>query len=94
MTLEEFKATLADERPPTDLRPELCALWYERNGSWEEAHRLVQDEQSQEAAWVHAYLHRKEGDLQNASYWYRRCDRPVCSESLEREWERISSALL
>lgn len=94
MTRKEFDASLTAEHPPEDLPAELKALWYDRNGDWKRAHELVQDESSQESAWVHAYLHRKEGDLSNASYWYQRCGKPVCSDTLDREWERITSALL
>ena len=61
---------------------------------WDEAHKLVQDEDTAEAAWVHAYLHRLEGDLGNAGYWYRQAGKPVAKDALEAEWERITSGLL
>lgn len=94
MTMDEFEQTLSDPRPPAGWTPELKALWYDRKGDWDGAHAIVQDEASRESAWVHAYLHRKEGDLANAGYWYRRCGRPVCTDALETEWERITRALL
>ena len=65
-----------------------------RQGQWDEAHKIVQDEDTADAAWVHAYLHRVEGDLGNAGYWYRQAGQPVAKDSLEAEWERIVSALL
>lgn len=94
MTFDEFRSTLTDESPPPELDPLLRALWEDGRGNWDAAHSLVQDEDSAEAAWIHAYLHRKEGDLVNAGYWYRRCDRPVCKERLDEEWERITRALI
>lgn len=94
MTLREFEDSLVQKRPPDEMTPEQKALWFDWNGDWEAAHTLVQDEHNEESAWVHAYLHRKEGDLQNASYWYRRCGRPVCMDALDRERERITRALL
>ncbi len=69
------------------------ALETERNGNWDEAHRIVQDINSAEAAWIHAYLHRVEGDLGNAAYWYRRAGRPECRTSLKDEWQVIVDAL-
>lgn len=94
MTFDEFKSTLHDESPPPGLSPLQRALWEDGRGNWEGAHALVQDEGSAEAAWIHAYLHRKEGDLANADYWYRRCNRSVCEDRLEEEWEHITRALL
>lgn len=94
MTVEEFRNTLSDVSPPASLPPLLHALWYDASGRWDEAHRLTQDIQGADAAWVHAYLHRKEGDAANAAYWYRRAQRPVARISLESEWEDIATALL
>lgn len=71
----------------------LKALDAERNGDWEQAHCIVQEINTPEAAWIHAYLHRVEGDPANAAYWYRRAGRPVCSTSLEEEWQEIHDAL-
>lgn len=69
------------------------ALEIERADGWNEAHRIVQDINTPEAAWIHAYLHRVEGDLENAAYWYRRAGKPECIASLEDEWQQIRDAL-
>jgi hypothetical protein len=90
----DFRASLSGTEPPQTLAPPLAALWWAAKGDWDAAHRIVQDENSSDAAWVHAYLHRVEGDLSNAGYWYRQAVRPVANDSLEVEWERIASALL
>ncbi len=94
MTLAQFKATLSKRRPPADLAPALAALWWAAQGDWDRAHRLVMDEAGGECAWVHAYLHRHEGDLPNARYWYRRAGRPVATGPLDAEWDAIAGALL
>ena len=94
MTFDEFKAGLTHPTPPKNLPAALAALWHDGRGNWEEAHRIAQDVNDRTGAWVHAYLHRKEGDLGNASYWYRTAGRPVASGSLEVEWTAIVEALL
>ena len=93
MTLQEFRATLSLERAP-EAAPLLRALWHDARGDWNEAHTIAQEIETKDAAWVHAYLHRKEGDAGNARYWYDRARQPVASDSLEAEWARIASALL
>ena len=93
MNPAEFKASLAGAMPAPGLEPPLAALWWAAK-RLDEAHKIVQDEETREAAWVHAYLHRVEGDLGNAGYWYRRAGKPAASDPLEREWERIVTALL
>jgi hypothetical protein len=93
MTLSEFTATLNDTAPP-DLRPALLALWHDARGDWETAHKVAQDVSDRSGAWVHAYLHRKEGDIDNARYWYGQAEKPPSADSLEAEWERIASELL
>jgi hypothetical protein len=90
----EFKASFSGAAPAPGLGAPLAALWWAAKGNWDEAHKIVQDEESADAAWVHAYLHRVEGDLGNANYWYRRANRPVAAGTLETEWEGIASALL
>jgi hypothetical protein len=90
----EFKATLSGAAPAQGLDAPLAALWWAANGNWDEAHKIVQDEETADAAWVHAYLHRVEGDLGNAGYWYRRAQKPAAAGSLETEWEGIVSTLL
>ena len=71
----------------------LKALGLAASGDWDGAHRLVQDDPSPEAAWVHAHLHRVEGDLSNAGYWYRRAGKPVATGSLGEERTAIEKAL-
>ncbi|WP_249165738.1 hypothetical protein [Bradyrhizobium sp. AUGA SZCCT0431] len=90
----DFRASLSGTSPTPSLEPPLAALWWAAKGQWDEAHKIVQDENTRDAAWVHAYLHRVEGDLGNAGYWYRQAGQPVAKDSLEAEWERIVSALL
>jgi hypothetical protein len=94
MTLEEFKASLAEEIPPAALDRTLQALWQDAKGDWDAAHRLAQSVESADGAWIHAYLHRKEGDLSNASYWYSRAGRKMSQSSLSEEWTHIAQALL
>jgi hypothetical protein len=92
--MAEFRASLSGAAPAPELGAPLAALWWAARGDWDKAHKLVQDEATAEAAWVHAYLHRVEGDLGNAGYWYRRAAKPVAAGSLETEWEQIAAALL
>jgi hypothetical protein len=94
MTLEEFRASLAEATPPATCRGALHALWHDARGDWAAAHKVAQDEDGDEGAWVHAYLHRKEGDPGNAAYWYRRARRPVATGDLSDEWTQIARALL
>jgi hypothetical protein len=93
VSMADFKASLEGAAPAPDLDAPLAALWWVAKGDWDAAHRLVQDEATREAAWVHAYLHRVEGDLGNAGYWYRQAGQPIAKDALEAEWERIASAL-
>ena len=74
--------------------PLLKALWHDAKGDWQSAHHLAQDIPSKDGSWVHAYLHRKEGDLSNASYWYHKAGKPVSDKSLHDEWDEIAQALL
>jgi hypothetical protein len=90
----DFKASLSDAAPASGLDAPLAALWWAAKGDWDEAHKIVQDEATADAAWVHAYLHRVEGDIGNASYWYRQAGKPVASGPLGTEWEAIASKLL
>ena len=92
--MADIRATLSNAAPASDLAPPLQALWWAAKGEWDQAHKIVQDEDTADAAWVHAYLHRVEGDLGNAGYWYRRAGKPAAEDSLEAEWARIVSALL
>jgi hypothetical protein len=94
MSPAEFEASLTSARPPRALAPALEALWWAKKGEWDKAHRIVMDESGRDAAWVHAYLHRVEGDAGNAAYWYRQARRSVASGTLEQEWTTIVAALL
>jgi hypothetical protein len=94
MTLDQFRESLQQPAPPATLPPLLAALWWEARGDWNRAHEIAQAQESADAAWIHAYLHRKEGDAANAAYWYSRAGRPHCKLSLDLEWEQITSALL
>ena len=79
---------------PDDIPPLLQALLLESAGDWESAHRIAQNEPSNDGSGVHAYLHRVEGDLGNASYWYRSAGRTLPELSQDEEWEYIAMALL
>ena len=92
--MSDFRASLSGTAPAPSVEPPLAALWWAAKGDWDKAHTIVMNEESADAAWVHAYLHRVEGDLGNAGYWYRRAGQPAAQDSLEAEWERIVSALL
>lgn len=90
----EFKDSLSLDTPPPNLTIALEALWYDGKGNWEKAHELVNDLKDQPSCWVHAYLHRKEGDNWNADYWYRNANKKRPNISLEEEWQLIVSAML
>lgn len=94
MDLQSFRASLAKPAPPEGLSPLLKALWHAARDEWDEAHRIAQDDDSADGAWVHAYLHRVEGDESNAGYWYRRAGKPHSESSLASEWTEIASAML
>lgn len=89
MTLTEFKASLAHDTPPTGLHPLLESLWYDGKGNWEMAHNIAQEIHSDSGSWVHAYLHRKEGDKSNASYWYHMAGKPFPTVGLDEEWDQM-----
>src|SRR3954463_15841319 len=94
MMTADFKSSLSGVAPAPGVSPPLAALWWAAKGDWTKAHAIVQDEDGVDAAWVHAYLHRAEGDLGNAGYWYRRAAKPVATGPLETEWDGIASTLL
>ena len=94
MTLDDFRSTLKAPQPPEDLSPALHAMWHDARGNWDAAHTLAQGIDGKAGAWIHAYLHRKEGDNANAAYWYRRAGQPVANDGLDEEWSRIAAALL
>ncbi len=94
LTLDAFRAALAAAVPPAGISPALQALWLDGRGDWDGAHRVAQGVDGPAGARIHAYLHRKEGDLANADYWYRRAGQPSCRSSLDDEWASIVTALL
>lgn len=95
MSFEEFERSVAAEAvAPAGLSLALQALWAEARGDWDGAHALAQQAETGDGAWVHAYLHRKEGDESNAGYWYAQARRPHARGDLRAEWEQIARALL
>jgi hypothetical protein len=94
MTVDEFRQSLTNAQAPANLSPLLQGLWHEAKGEWARAHDILQHEESANGAWVHAYLHRVEGDAANAAYWYRRAGKPVTQQSLADEWNTLVAALL
>ncbi len=94
MERQTFIASLSDATPPSGLSLALQALWHDAKGDWDTAHERAQEQEDRTGAWVHAYLHRKEGDEANAAYWYRRAGKPVATCSLEAEWVAIVDALV
>lgn len=94
MTLDEFRRSLTEPSPPAGTSAALAALWHQGRGDWQAAHEAAQAGDDRDSAWVHAHLHRVEGDEANAGYWYRRADRPHSRAPLDDEWAAIATALL
>ena len=94
MDIVEFQKSLSQSSPPPEISNYVKALWYDAKGDWNSAHEVIQNIEDPTAAWIHAYLHRKEGDIGNADYWYRQAGRKRSLISLEDEWEGIVKALL
>jgi hypothetical protein len=94
MTFDQFKESLSSDFPPGSISDYLKALWYDAKNDWEKAHNIIQDIEDKTASWIHAYLHRKEGDTGNADYWYHRAGRKRPVISLQEEWDDIVKALL
>lgn len=95
MSFADFRrSTETEPAPPAGVGPLLQAMWHETGGEWDVAHELAQGVGGADGAWVHAYLHRKEGDEMNAGYWYGRAGQPVATGGLRAEWEQIVRALL
>jgi hypothetical protein len=94
MTLDEFRESLALALPPPGLSHALAGLWWDAKGDWTRAHESAQQDEGPSGSWVHAYLHRKEGDSSNAAYWYGRAEKQAATCSLEQEWIEIASSLL
>jgi hypothetical protein len=94
MTFDQFMASLGEPRPPGGLSAAVSALWWMAQGDWKQAHLLVNDRNGADDAWVHAHLHRVEGDQANAAYWYRHAGKKPSTAPLETERETIAKALL
>lgn len=94
MTLDEFRQSLSLDAPPQGLTVALAGLWWDAKGHWDHAHESAQQDEGAEGSWVHAYLHRKEGDISNAGYWYRRAGKKLFNGSLDQEWVEMATALL
>jgi len=93
MTFNEFRQSLSGAAPPARISKALAGLWWDAKGDWKRAHECAQQDESAEGSWVHAYLHRKEGDQTNAAYWYSRASKPVSVEPLDKEWRGIVNEL-
>ena len=94
MNLEEFKKSLSSSKPPENIASHLKALWYAGKDDWESSHNIAQDIHDKNGSWIHAYLHRVEGDTFNANYWYNKAGRRMPGYSYQQEWEEISLALM
>ena len=94
LSFDDFITSLSGINPSPDLSVYLQSLWYDGKGDWNKAHTIIQDTEDGTACWIHAYLHRKEGDKFNANYWYNKAGKPMPHYSLEQEWQEIIKALL
>jgi len=94
MTLEEYLQSLDDNRPPPQLSETLTSLWWDKKGDWDRAHSIAQEIPTVQGSAVHAYLHREEGVLWNADYWYARAGRKRPDIPLEQEWQRLVKEML
>jgi hypothetical protein len=94
MNLDDFRKSLTASEPPPGLTLALAGLWWDRKSDWTRAHESAQQDEGVECSWVHAYLHRQEGDQGNAGYWYDRAGKPGCHEPLDAEWLSIVRDLL
>jgi hypothetical protein len=94
MTLIEFKASMKNDNPPSGLSLLLQSLWFDGKGQWDVAHDIAQEIHNTYGSWIHAYLHRKEGDSGNAAYWYHMANKPYPTVGLEEEWARLAEHFL
>jgi hypothetical protein len=94
MNYSDFCNSIEQKNKPQNLHPSLEALWLTAAGNWDEAHLIVQSREDNDSEWIHAHLHREEGDKWNATYWYTRCGREFPSLSLKDEWEEITKDLI
>ena len=93
MEFDEYLKLTASDSPP-DVSDYLLALWYDKKRNWKKAHEIAQEIDDVNGSWIHAYLHRKEGDIMNAGYWYARCAKKMPDYSLEEEWETLTRYFL
>jgi hypothetical protein len=89
MDYEEFIKSVQRDSPPANASPLLVALWHDAKNDWEASHNVAQDINDRNGSWIHAYLHRREGDLSNARYWYSKAGKPECKLTLKQEWETL-----
>jgi len=94
MSYDEFILSIENGTEPHGMSIYLQALWWDAKGDWSRAHSVVDELEDGTGCWVHAYLHRKEGDISNADYWYRKAGRKRPSLSLQEEWKTIAMELL
>jgi len=94
MTLDDFRQSLTATEPPAELTLALVGLWWDAKGDWTRAHESAQGDEGSKGSWVHAYLHRKEGDQGNAAYWYKRAGKRVCRDPLDAGWLSVVKDLL
>jgi hypothetical protein len=92
--MQSFKDTVSADEPPAGIPTSLAALWWVKKGDWEKAHAVAQADGTKNGAWVHGHLHRVEGDLDNAGYWYGQAGRARCQRPLDEEWDEIAAVLL
>jgi hypothetical protein len=94
VTYDEFIPTIENSEPPPSLPLFMQSLWWDAKGDWHKAHSLIDSLDDRNSCWVHAYLHREEGDISNANYWYRRAGKQNPGVNLQDEWNAISMELL
>lgn len=94
MNFKEYLNCIANQSPPSQLSETLTSLWWDKKGNWDTAHTIAQDIATKEGSAIHAYLHREEGVLWNADYWYTRAGRKRPSISLEDEWKLLVQEML
>jgi hypothetical protein len=94
MNLTDFNESISSNNPQAEMSVYLKALWYDAKDDWDKAHQLIQDLHDRNASWIHAYLHRKEGDIGNADYWYNKAGKKRPAISLPEEWEHIVAVFL
>jgi hypothetical protein len=94
MGLPDFVKSLSNDHPPLNISEELTALWFDGKGNWSRAHDIAQDINNNNGSWIHAYLHRKEGDIQNAQYWYRKAGKSLPNVTINVEWIQLAEYFL